>query len=58
MDDASTNLVMIHDNVFSKPNCSGLCCHFCGKSGQIVDFFPRRDYARRSARTPVVRITP
>ena len=58
MDDAPTNPGLIHDNVSSKPDCTGPCCHFCGKTGQIVDFFPWRDYARRPARTPVVRITP
>jgi len=51
MDDASTNPGMIHDNVSSKPDCTGPCCHFCGKIGQIVNFFPRRGYAGRSART-------
>ncbi len=51
MDDASTNPGMIHDNVSSKPDCTGPCCHFCGKIGQIVDFFPWRDYAGRPART-------
>lgn len=50
MDDATTNPDMIHDIVLSKPIDTASCCHFCGKIGHIVDFFPWREYAGRSAR--------
>ncbi len=54
MDDATTNPDMIHDNVLSKPEYTGSCCHFCGTTGQIVDFFPWREYAGRFVKTDLI----
>lgn len=54
MDDATTNPNMIHDNILSKPVYTGSCCHFCGKTGHIVDFFPWREYAGRTVKTNLI----
>lgn len=54
MDDATTNPDMIHDNVLSDPDFTGPCCQFCGKTGQIVEFFPWREYAGRSVKTNLI----
>lgn len=49
MDDTPSTLDTDHDNLPVTPLPATLCCHFCGRKGQIVDQFPRRGYGGRYA---------
>ncbi len=44
MDDPSSTSDIDHATVSPNAIISPPCCHFCGKTGSIVDHFPRRGY--------------
>ena len=47
VDDAGSTPDIDHDKLpVNSPFTTG-CCHFCGKTGMIVDHFPRRGYGGR-----------
>ncbi len=47
VDDASSTPGLVHDNVKASLLFPNPCCCFCGKTGQIVDDFPRKGYGGR-----------
>lgn len=47
VDDATSTPSKPDDNLRIKPPYSHPCCCFCGRTGLIVDQFPRRGYGRR-----------
>jgi hypothetical protein len=47
MDDASSTPDNDHATVCPDTIISPPCCHFCGRTGSIVDHFPRRGYGGR-----------
>lgn len=47
MDDTSSTPGLNHDNFPEVLSSVIPCCRFCGKTGQIVDHFPRRGYGNR-----------
>jgi hypothetical protein len=47
VDDASSTPGLAHDNVCANLLFTTPCCSFCGKTGQVIDHFPRQGYGRR-----------
>lgn len=56
MDDTSSTPGLDRDNVPEVLSSAMPCCRFCGKTGQIVDHFPRRGYGNRYESTHSVSI--
>ena len=47
--DTSSTPVIVHDTLPQDHVFTVQCCHFCGRNGVVVEYFPRRGYGRRNS---------
>lgn len=47
--DTSSTRAIVHDTLPQDHPFILPCCHFCGRNGVVVEYFPRRGYGRRNS---------